>query len=80
MDKLTSRQEQVVNFITKFQSGHGYPPTRREIADEFGFKSANAAEDHLRALEKKGAVILQKGVARGLVVLRAAVGMHRVAV
>ena len=48
--KLTARQEQVLNVIRQYVADTGYPPTRADIAHELGFKSANAAEEHLRAL------------------------------
>lgn len=51
---LTERQAQVLAFIEEFQSGHGYPPTVREVAARFGFRSPRAAHDHMKALEKKG--------------------------
>ena len=54
--KLTARQEQVLNVIRQYVADTGYPPTRADIARELGFKSANAAEEHLRALARKGAI------------------------
>lgn len=51
---LTERQAQVLAFIEEFQAGHGYPPTVREVAARFGFRSPRAAHDHMKALEKKG--------------------------
>ena len=66
MDKLTKRQEQVFDMIRAFMEEEGFPPTRAEMADELGFRSPNAAEDHLRALERKGAVELLPGASRGI--------------
>ena len=54
MDDLTPRQRQVLRFIQDALAEHGMPPTRAEIAGALGFKSANAAEEHLRALQRKG--------------------------
>ena len=64
--KLTARQEQVLEVIRQYVSDTGYPPTRADIARELGFKSANAAEEHLRALARKGAIKLIAGASRGL--------------
>ena len=64
--KLTARQEQVLNVIRQYVADTGYPPTRADIARELGFKSANAAEDHLRALERKGAIEIIAGASRGI--------------
>lgn len=64
--QLTKRQQEILTFIQRTLRSQGYPPTRAEIAEHFGFRSANAAEDHLRALERKGAVVLQGGVSRGI--------------
>jgi len=66
MIKLTSRQEQVLAIIKRNIDETGYPPTRAEIAKELGFKSANAAEEHLRALAKKGAIEMVPGASRGI--------------
>ena len=51
---LTARQAQILELIRQYISETGYPPTRAEIAKELGFKSANAAEEHLKALARKG--------------------------
>ena len=56
--KLTARQTQVLELIKTSIAGNGLPPTRAEIAQALGFRSANAAEDHLRALARKGAIEL----------------------
>lgn len=66
---LTRRQSQVLNFIKKFRDKNGYPPTRVEIAKNFGFASPNAAEDHIKVLVKKGAIKTVPNVSRGIVVL-----------
>lgn len=63
---LTPRQMQIVNFIRQVIISTGFPPTRVEISSEFGFKSANAAEEHLRALAKKGFIVLTAGASRGI--------------
>ena len=55
MIKLTARQQQVLDFIRSALEETGFPPTRAEIAAELGFKSPNAAEEHLKALARKGA-------------------------
>ena len=56
MEKLTSRQVQVLDVIRSHISDTGYPPTRADIASELGFRSPNAAEEHLKALARKGAI------------------------
>lgn len=64
--KLTVRQQQVLDFITAAVTEAGLPPTRVEIARRFGFRSINAAEQHLRALARKGAIDLMAGTSRGI--------------
>ena len=66
MDDLTPRQRQILRFIQDALDTQGLPPTRAEIADALGFKSANAAEDHLRALQRKGVIDLLPGASRGI--------------
>ncbi len=66
MDKLTPRQQQILQLIRDRIADTGMPPTRAEIADTFGFRSANAAEDHLKALARKGAIELLAGSSRGI--------------
>lgn len=66
MAQLTPRQTQILNMIQEFISDFGMPPTRAEIARELGFKSPNAAEDHLRALQRKGVLELIPGTSRGI--------------
>ena len=63
---LTPRQEQIFDLIKEKISDTGMPPTRAEIADFFGFKSANAAEEHLKALAKKGYIDMLPGTSRGI--------------
>jgi repressor LexA len=64
--KLTARQTQVLEIIHRSVDETGYPPTRAEIATELGFRSANAAEEHLRALARKGAIEMVPGASRGI--------------
>jgi repressor LexA len=66
MEDLTPRQRQVLQFIQDSLAEQGLPPTRAEIAEALGFKSANAAEDHLRALQRKGVLDLRPGASRGI--------------
>ncbi len=66
MIKLTPRQEQILNLIKEAIENTGFPPTRAEIANELGFKSANAAEEHLQALARKGAIEISPGTSRGI--------------
>lgn len=66
MHQLTPRQKQILEMIQAFIADYGMPPTRAEIARELGFKSANAAEDHLRALQRKGVLELKPGASRGI--------------
>jgi len=66
MRELTPRQRQVLFLIQRVMADSGMPPTRAEIARELGFRSINAAEDHLRALERKGAIELLSGTSRGI--------------
>ena len=63
---LTARQQQIFDLIRDNISETGMPPTRAEIADHFGFKSANAAEEHLKALAKKGYIEMLPGTSRGI--------------
>ncbi len=66
MIKLTSRQAEILAFIKRCLEDNGYPPTRAEIAQELGFKSPNAAEEHLKALARKGAIEMTPGASRGI--------------
>ncbi|GGX77682.1 LexA repressor [Litchfieldella qijiaojingensis] len=63
---LTPRQQNVYDFIVKTMNELGYPPTRAEIARALGFRSPNAAEEHLRALDKKGVIRMVAGTSRGI--------------
>jgi repressor LexA len=64
--KLTARQQEILTLIETAIARTGAPPTRAEIATELGFKSANAAEEHLQALARKGAIELVSGTSRGI--------------
>ncbi|MDP2323245.1 MAG: transcriptional repressor LexA [Gammaproteobacteria bacterium] len=63
---LTSRQGEILDFIQRFIDTTGMPPTRAEMARELGFRSANAAEEHLKALKRKGVIDLLPGTSRGI--------------
>lgn len=63
---LTPRQGQLLDFLQRFVERNGAPPTRAEIAAEMGFRSPNAAEEHLKALARKGAIELVPGTSRGI--------------
>ncbi|WP_027859124.1 transcriptional repressor LexA [Marinobacterium jannaschii] len=64
--KLTKRQTEVLECIKRHIDDTGYPPTRADIAKDLGFKSANAAEEHLKALARKGAIEMIPGTSRGI--------------
>lgn len=66
---LSPNQGLVLFFIKDFIKENQYPPTRQEIATHFGYKSPNAAEEHLKALERKKVIILVKGTSRGIRIL-----------
>lgn len=66
MEKLTARQKEVLGVIRSHIEDTGYPPTRADIAKELGFKSPNAAEEHLKALARKGAIEIIPGASRGI--------------
>ena len=66
MEKLTKRQSEILELIREFLQVTGFPPTRSEIASQFGFRSANAAEEHLRALARKGYINIKPGTSRGI--------------
>lgn len=65
-ESLTRRQAEILELIRSYMAEEGCPPTRAEIAATLGFRSANAAEDHLRALERKGVIELVPGTSRGI--------------
>jgi repressor LexA len=66
MRELTPRQKEILEMIQEFIADTGMPPTRAEIARQLGFRSANAAEEHLRALQRKGVLELLPGASRGI--------------
>ena len=66
MKGLTARQAQVLDLVRSHIADTGYPPTRADIARELGFRSANAAEEHLKALARKGALEIVPGTSRGI--------------
>ena len=67
MKNLTKRQQEILNLIKNHILDLGFPPTRADIAKTLGFKSPNAAEQHLRAIEKKGFIKILSGASRGIV-------------
>ncbi|MBI3919267.1 MAG: transcriptional repressor LexA [Betaproteobacteria bacterium] len=70
MEHLTSRQAEILRFIRTHTEMQGFPPTRVEICEAMGFQSPNAAEEHLRALARKGAIEMIPGASRGIRVKR----------
>jgi repressor LexA len=64
---LTKRQKEILNFISEHIDNIGFPPTRNELSKHFGFRSPNAAESHLRALEHKGVIRIEAGRSRGII-------------
>jgi len=66
MIKLTARQQEVLDLIKEAIATSGFPPTRAEIAAKLGFRSPNAAEEHLKALARKGAIEMMPGASRGI--------------
>ena len=66
LTKLTARQQQILELVQNAITNTGAPPTRAEIAAELGFRSANAAEEHLQALARKGVIELVSGTSRGI--------------
>lgn len=65
-EPLTERQGEILKLVRELTEASGFPPTRAEIAEKMGFRSVNAAEQHLRALERKGALEILQGASRGL--------------
>jgi len=65
-EPLTERQTEILRLIKDLTEVSGFPPTRAEIAERMGFRSVNAAEQHLRALERKGALEISAGSSRGI--------------
>lgn len=76
MLKLTARQEQILNLIKDAIQNTGFPPTRAEIATELGFRSTNAAEEHLQALARKGVIEIAAGTSRGIRLLESELSSH----
>ena len=70
MMTLTTRQQHVLDLLVAYQREHGFPPTNFELAGLLGCSSPNAAADHLRALEKKGAITITRGVSRGISIIQ----------
>ena len=70
MKELTKQQSKVLAYVEVYLNKTGFPPTRAEICKELGFKSPNAAEMHLRALEKKGYISIQSGSSRGISIVK----------
>jgi len=71
---LTPRQREILKFISQFIDNNKFPPTRSELCKHFGFQSPNAAEAHLRALEKKSLIGIERGISRGITLLPLAIG------
>src|SRR5258706_15141824 len=69
MDNLTPRQQEILDFLKDWIAQHNMPPTRAEMCAALGFRSPNAAEEHLRALERKGAIEMMAGSSRGIRIL-----------
>lgn len=65
-EELTTKQAEILEFIRQTIGETGFPPTRAEIATAFGFRSPNAAEEHLRTLQRKGAIEIVAGTSRGI--------------
>lgn len=65
-ENLTTRQAEILELIRAYLDDSGYPPTRAEICQHFGFRSPNAAEQHLRALARKGVIEIDGGSSRGI--------------
>ena len=71
MNNLTGQQREVLKFVKAYAKANGMPPTRMEIAQGFGWKSANAAQQHLILIERKGYIkLLDKGKSRGIAILK----------
>lgn len=69
MRGLTVRQREILKFISQFIDKNKFPPTRSDLSSHFGFRSPNAAEAHLRALQKKAMIGIEPGVSRGITLL-----------
>ena len=71
MNALTKQQRMVLDFVKLYAKKNGMPPTRMEISKGFGWASANAAQQHLIAIERKGYIrLLDKGVSRGIALIK----------
>ena len=71
MNNLTRQQREVLKFVKLYAAKNGMPPTRMEISEGFGWKSANAAQQHLVLIERKGYIrLLDKGKARGIAIIK----------
>lgn len=70
--KLTSRQRQVFDVLVRYIADHSYPPSRQELATLLQLSSPNAAEEHLKALDRKGYITLIKGKSRGITIIQRA--------
>lgn len=66
--KLTASQQRVFDELSAYQREHGFSPTAAELAKRLGFRSPNAAADHLRALHKKGVISISPGISRGIAI------------
>ena len=66
MKDLTARQQEILDLIRRHIEETGFPPTRMDICQALGFKSPNAAEEHLKALARKGVITLTSGASRGI--------------
>ena len=77
---LTARQQEILQLIQEAIANTGAPPTRAEIARQLGFKSANAAEEHLKALARKGAIELLSGTSRGIRLKKSSISSFKQAV
>ena len=62
MTTLTQCQQQVLDMLISYQKERGFPPTNQEVATMLGYRSVNAAVEHLRALEKKGVITIKRGI------------------
>lgn len=71
MQELTPRQQEILAWIQQYMESTGMPPTRADLSRAMGFRSPNAAEEHLRTLERKGAIELLPGASRGIRLLEA---------
>ena len=78
MKELTKQQSKVLACVEVYLNKTGFPPTRAEICKELGFKSPNAAEMHLRALEKKGYITIQSGSSRGISIVKSQQSLERI--